>query len=140
MKPSLPRRPSTPMLCDASGPATRPSPNVSGRSNGSRTLRGLARTSVSPLASVRRWGIRRDAYPPSRALGIFPVRIQAAALAEETGGSTLRSPRRAVEPPTPAEGAGQKYLTSGTWNIIAATIQEGMVTDQGSIASLRLEP
>src|SRR5262249_24751949 len=59
--------------------ATRPPTHVRGQSSGSRTLVTLPRTSVSLLASVRRWEIRADACPPSRPRGIFPPRIQAAA-------------------------------------------------------------
>src|SRR5258708_15863851 len=64
------------MSLNASDVATRPPTPVRGQCSGSRTLGTSPRTSVSPLASVRRWEIRADACPPSRPRGIFPPQIQ----------------------------------------------------------------
>src|SRR5216683_1870333 len=78
MQTSSPWRRPTLMSLNASDAATRPPTRVRGQSSGSRTSGTSPRTSVSPLASVRRWEIRADACPPSRPRGIFPARIQAA--------------------------------------------------------------
>src|SRR6266446_10878734 len=94
MQTSSPWRRPTLMSLNASDEATKPPTPVRGQSSGSRTSGTSPKTSVSPLAFVRRWAIRADACPPSRPRGIFPARIQAAACPPAV---SAESPGMAVE-------------------------------------------
>src|SRR6266478_3142 len=127
------RRPTLMSLND-SDEATKPPTPVRGQSSGSRTSGTSPKTSVSPLAFVRRWAIRADACPPSRPRGIFPARIQAAACPPAVSAA---SPGMAVEL---AAGAVALAVAVGLAAVglaavgLAAAVEPAVAAGQAAVA------